>query len=43
LDGKAAEMNRKVWRRLEEGEDTTRRRVEATLKMKTKKDTKNMT
>jgi hypothetical protein len=39
LDGKTAARKRKVWRRLEEEEDTARRRAEARLKMKTKKET----
>jgi len=43
LEGKVVERNRKGWRRLEEGEDTARGRVEATLKMKTKKEMKDMT
>jgi hypothetical protein len=40
LDGKTAARNRKLWRRLEEGEDTARRWAEAKLKMKTKKERK---
>jgi len=44
LDGKAEARNRKVWRRLGEGEDTAQRQTEATMKIKTKKETKkNMT